>query len=248
MSVLKAERIKLFSTRSPWWCAGIAVVATLGFTALFFSLSGGEIVPTVANTQIASAQGRTVVLVLAVLAAASEFNWGTMRMTFQAVPSRTPALLAKGAVVGTLSAAIGLIVGVGCWGLATLIKPDADLALHTAADWRIVFGQVLTFLLTGLLGVGLGLLLRGVGLTLGIALVWTQLVEGLVLFIPTVGDDIHQWMPFYAASQFAGADLGAGPLKLGAPPLGPIGYGVYFAIICLGFFAAGVVINLRRDS
>jgi ABC-2 type transport system permease protein len=248
MSVLKAERIKLLSTRAPWWCTGIAVVATLGFTALFFSLSGGEIVPTVANTQIAGAQGRTVVLVLAVLAAATEFNWGTMRMTFQAVPSRTPALLAKGVVVGTLSALIGLVVGVGCWTLASLLKPDADLALHTAADWRVVFGQTLTFLMTGLLGVGLGLLLRNVGLTLALALVWTQLLEGLVQFIPRIGRDLYQWMPFHAANQFAGADFGASPVNSGQLPLGPVGYGVYFAIICLVVFGAGVIVNLRRDS
>src|SRR5437763_1177284 len=147
-NLLRAERIKLFSTRAPWWCLAIALVAPLGFTALFFGLAGPEIPPTVGNTQLASGNGRTVLLVLAVLATASEFNWSTMRLTFQAVPSRVPALLAKVTIVGAVGAALGLVVGFGSWSLASLVQPDADLVLHSAADWRSVLGQSLVFLFT----------------------------------------------------------------------------------------------------
>ena len=34
MSVITVERIKLFSTRSPWWCMIVAAVLTVGFAAL----------------------------------------------------------------------------------------------------------------------------------------------------------------------------------------------------------------------
>ena len=34
MSVITVERIKLFSTRSPWWCMVIAAVLTVCFAAL----------------------------------------------------------------------------------------------------------------------------------------------------------------------------------------------------------------------
>ena len=57
-NLLRAERIKLFSTRAPWWCLAIALVAPLGFTALFFALAGPEIPPTVGNTQLASGKAR----------------------------------------------------------------------------------------------------------------------------------------------------------------------------------------------
>lgn len=34
MSLLDVERIKLFSTRSPWWCMGLVLVFGLAFAAL----------------------------------------------------------------------------------------------------------------------------------------------------------------------------------------------------------------------
>ncbi|MFJ2610482.1 hypothetical protein ACIO13_36840 [Streptomyces sp. NPDC087425] len=248
-NLLRAERIKLFSTRAPWWCLAIAFVAPLGFTALFFALAGPEIPATVGNTQLASGNGRTVLLVLAILATASEFNWGTMRLTFQAVPSRVPALLAKLAVLAALGAVLGLVVGFGSWGLASLVQPDADLALHSAADWRAVLGQSLVFLFTAVAGVGVALLLRSVAFGLTVVLVWTQVLEGLVVLIPGAGRHIYQWMPFHAADEFVGAGgFAAGPLQLPSAPLGPWGYLGYFAAITIALFVAGVLVTARRDA
>ncbi|GAA3534149.1 ABC transporter permease [Amycolatopsis ultiminotia] len=247
MNVLRAERIKLFSTRAPWWCSALSVLVPIGFTALFFGLAGTAVPADVGNTQLAAGNGRTVALVLAVLAASSDANWGTLKLTFQAVPTRVPALLAKGTVVLLLCALLGLLAGTGSWGLAQLVRPEADLGLHSAADWRLVFGQTVTFALTGLLGVGVGLLLRSTALSLALVLVWSQLVEGLVLLIPKIGADIYQWLPFYAASQFAGGDFTRSTLKLSAP-LGPWGYLAYFAAICIALFAAGAGTANRRDA
>jgi ABC-2 type transport system permease protein len=247
VNVLRAERIKLFSTRAPWFCAALSVVAPIGFTALFFGLSGAEVSADVANTQVATSAGRTVALVLAVLAATTDANWGTLKLTFLAVPSRVPALLAKGAVVAALCAVLGLAAGTGSWGMAQLIAPGADLSLHTAADWRLVFGQTLTFALTGLLGVGVGLLLRSTAFSLALVLVWTQLVEGLVLLLPGIGDTVGPWMPFYAAAQFAGGDFTRTTLKL-SMALGPWGYLAYFAVICGALYGAGVYAANRRDA
>ncbi|WP_410608874.1 hypothetical protein [Amycolatopsis sp. lyj-109] len=248
-NLLRAERIKLFSTRAPWWCLAIAVVAPLGFTALFFALAGTEIPPTVGNTQLASGNGRTVLLVLAVLATASEFNWGTMRLTFQAVPSRVPALVAKVGVVGALGAVLGLVVGFGSWALASLVQPDADLALHSAEAWRSVLGQSLVFLFTAVAGVGVALLLRSVAFGLTVVLVWTQVLEGVLAVIPGFGKHVYQWMPFHAADEFVGAaSFASGPLQLPSAPLGPWGYLGYFAAITVALFVAGVLVTARRDA
>ncbi|QRP46142.1 hypothetical protein [Amycolatopsis sp. FDAARGOS 1241] len=247
MNVLRAERIKLFSTRAPWWCGALSVVAPIGFTALFFLLAGPEITANVGNTQLATGNGRTVALVLAVLAATSDASWGTLRLTFQAVPARVPALLAKGAVVFVVCAVLGLLAGVGSWGVATLVSPDADLSLHSGADWRVVLGQTVTFALTGLLGVGVGLLLRSTALALALVLVWTQLVEGLVLLIPNFGPAVYPWLPFFAAGQFAGGDFTRTALHV-APAFGPWGYLGYFGGICVALFVAGVISADRRDA
>lgn len=249
MNLLRAERIKLFSTRAPWWCLAIAVIAPLGFTALFFGLSGPEVPTNIGTTQLGTGNGRTVLLVLAVLVTASEFNWGTMRLTFQAVPSRVPALLAKVTVVGALALVLGLFDSFASWGLASVVAPDADLTPHTGADWRTLLGQGVVFLLTAVLGVGVALLLRNVALSLTLVLVWTQVLEGVIVFIPGVGKHIYQWMPFYASERFAGSgDFTRVALGLPEPPLGPWGYLGYFAAICVALFVAGVWLTQRRDA
>ncbi|SFA79866.1 ABC-2 type transport system permease protein [Amycolatopsis marina] len=248
MTLLRVERIKLFSTRAPWWCSAIAVASSLGFAALFVGLAGDQINLTVSTSQTGTAFGRVVILVLAVIAAASEYNWGTIRTTFQAVPKRAPALLAKAVVVGGWCALLGLLIGFVSWAMAVAIRPEADLALDSAADWRAVAGQAAVYLMTAAAGVGLGLLLRSTALALGVALVWTQLVEGLVVLIPGVGDDIYQWMPFFAADQFIGAEFTRSALGLGDMPMGPVAYGGYFAAICLALLAAGVAAATKKDA
>jgi ABC-2 type transport system permease protein len=62
---------------------------------VFIVFGGDEIPITAGNTQTASSFGLTVILVLAVLSAATEYNWSTMRTSFQAVPKRAPALPGK---------------------------------------------------------------------------------------------------------------------------------------------------------
>lgn len=79
-------------------------------------------------------------MVLAALAVTTEYRFGTIRTTFQAVPNRTSALLAKTVVVALLALAAVMAVAVGALGLSELMKPSADLALNSAADWLNVAG------------------------------------------------------------------------------------------------------------
>jgi ABC-2 type transport system permease protein len=152
-------------------------------------------------------------------------------------------------VVSAVGAVLGLVVGFGSWGVASLVQPDADLSLHTAADWRSVLGQGLVFLLTAVAGVGVALLLRSVAFALTLILVWTQLLEGLVLLVPGAGKHIYPWMPFHAADEFVGASgFSTGPLQVPSAALGPWGYLGYFAAFCLALFVAGVLVTARRDA
>ena len=133
MSLIAAERIKLVSTRSPWWCAGLATVASVGLSALIAVSTNNEGQPaTVGSTQFGYTLGMAVVMVMATLAVTTEYSVGTIRTTFMAVPGRTPALLAKAVVVAVLAAVIGLVGAFGAWGVSLALLPDADLSLSGA--------------------------------------------------------------------------------------------------------------------
>ncbi|PPK68015.1 hypothetical protein V5P93_007363 [Actinokineospora auranticolor] len=247
MSLLAAERIKLFSTRSPWACGLLAVALPVGFTALLAAQAGDQIDATVANTQITTNLGRAVVLVLAALAVTSEYRFGTIRSTFQAVPNRVTALTAKATVVAAVTAVIGALVGFGCWGVFRAIHAGADLALTGAEDWRPVAGQALVFALTGLLALGVGILVRQTAGAVALLLVYSLLVESLVQLIPKIGDDIQRWLPFFAADRFIGA-TGDDAANRSDLPLSPWGYLAYFAAISLVVLAAGIATAARRDA
>ena len=66
MTLLAVERIKLFSTRSPWWCAALAVGLPLTYTGLSAASSDEGL--SVAGAMAGHQFGLMVVLVMAVLA------------------------------------------------------------------------------------------------------------------------------------------------------------------------------------
>src|SRR5262245_2094920 len=116
MTLFAMERIKLTSTRSPWWCAVLALLTTSGFTALFVGFSESEVV-TVASTQFGSNFGMIVLMVMGALAVTTEYRFGTIRTTFQAVPNRIAVLAAKAAVLALAAGLIGEIAAFATYGL-----------------------------------------------------------------------------------------------------------------------------------
>jgi ABC-2 type transport system permease protein len=248
MSLLAMERIKLFSTRSPWWCGLLAVALTIGFTALVFNGSkGSRDSLAVADTQAGIQFGLAVVLVLAALAVTTEYRFGTIRTTFQAVPHRGSVLAAKTAVVALLAFVLGEIAGFGSWAVANLVKPDANLALNSAGKWVNVAGVGVVFAFAAVMAVAVGVLVRHSAGALALLLVYTLAVEGLVAQIPHIGPDIYKWMPFNVANKFlTGMDGGAAALS--SSPLSPGWALAYFAGLALVLLAVAIGVAKKRDA
>ncbi|MFI9810966.1 hypothetical protein [Saccharothrix variisporea] len=254
MTLLAVERIKLFSTRSPWWSGLLALALPIGFTAIIAANSTEGAMPVVA-TAFMHQFGLMVVMVMAALAITTEYRFGTIKATFQAVPDRISPLVAKGVVVALLSAVIGVLVGFGSWGISWLILSDhSRLALESANDWRHVLGISLVYAAGSLLALGVGTLVRQTAGAVSIILVFALLVENLVTLIPKIGDDIQKWLPFTVANKFVLGDAdGAGALPQDAGPpvpgeLSPWGSFAYFAAIALAFFIVSLVVAKRRDA
>jgi ABC-2 type transport system permease protein len=251
MTLLAVERIKLFSTRSPWWCMLLALALTAGLSALIASQSNDQYPLTVGGTQAGYQFGLMVIMVMAALAVTTEYRFGTIRTTFQAVPNRSAALAAKTVLVAAVAGVVGEATAFASWGLAKAIKPSADLALDTAGEWRAVAGVGLVYAAGAVLAVGVGTLVRQTAGAVSIVLVWALLVENLVALIPKVGSDVRKWMPFNAANHFltSGApSVGAGTAQSAQMPYGPWGGLAYFAGIAVAVLVLGVVMAERRDA
>ncbi|OXM51038.1 ABC transporter permease [Amycolatopsis alba] len=243
MTLLAVERIKLFTTRSPWWCALIALSVVIGFAAIFAgALPAGEFTD-VSNTQFGYTFGMTVIMVLAALSVTTEYRFGTIRTTFQAVPNRKAALLAKTGVVALLSLVIGEIAAFGAWGLASAMRPE-DLMLNTAAEWLSVAGVGLVFALASVIAVAVGILIRQSAGAISLLLIYVLAVENLIRLIPKIGQDIYDWMPFHVADRFV---TGSGPAVADAP-LSQGGSLAYFAGFALVMLIISLVVAEKRDA
>ncbi|OZM72751.1 hypothetical protein CFN78_14130 [Amycolatopsis antarctica] len=249
MTLLAVERIKLFSTRSPWWCALIAVVVTVGLSALVAGTIDDPGGISVGSTQFGYNFGMPVVMVLAALAVTTEYRFGTMRTTFQAIPNRAAALGAKAVVVALVGLVIGLVSAFGSLAVSQLLQPDADLSLSSAAEWTNVAGIGPVYALAAVLAIGVGVLLRHSAGAIALLMIYTLAVESLMPIIPKIGDSIYQWMPFNVVNKFITGD---NPPQAGPPAststLSPTMALIYFAAWAVAVFAIAIVVTKRRDA
>lgn len=254
MTLLAVERIKLFTTRSPMWCTLVALAVTVGFAALIAGVDGGGNAPDITSTQFGYSFGLVVIMVMATLAVTTEYRFSTIRATFQAIPSRTAALLAKTTVVALFAGLVGEIAAFGSVAITKLIQPDANLAINTAYEWRHVAGTGLVYAAAAVIAVAVGTLIRHSAGAVSVILIYSQLVESLIRLIPNIGDDIQRWMPFYVASKFLGGDpdtsgraVGEGP-PVSEATLSPWWALAYFAGFAVVMLIIAVITTNKRDA
>lgn len=252
MTLLAVERIKLFTTRSPLWCSLAAIGVVVGFAALLAGVDT-ETTPTIATTQFGANFGLMIVMVMAALAITTEYRFGTIRATFQAIPNRTSTLLAKTTVVALFAGLIGEVVAFGSVAIAKLLRPSASLGIDTAYEWRAVAGVGLVYALSAVVAVAVGTLIRHSAGAVSILLIYTLLVESLVALIPSVGDDIQHWMPFNVANKFLTGDPDVTNRFVDGPPpsnatLSPWASLAYFAAFAVVMLGVAVFTANKRDA
>jgi ABC-2 type transport system permease protein len=210
-AALASEATKLRSVRSTVWTLVVAVVAVVGIGALITAarvsrwsdLSLRERLSLDATT--VSLRGvflaQLAIGVLGVLVISSEYTTGMIRTTLAAVPNRRLVLFAK-AVTFTVVAFV--VATVACFvaffiGQSILSAKHADVSITDPGVLRAVFGAGTYLTLVGLLGVGLGTLLRrtagAIATLFGLVLVLPALTEAL----PSPWDtDVGKLLPINA--------------------------------------------------
>ena len=137
------------------------------------------------------------------IAVTSEFRYGTIRPTLLFQPRRRVVLAAKlvaAALVGVLFAVLCVALAVGV-GLAILAARDVEVVLTSADALALVSGSVACSLLSAMVGVAVGALIRNqVGAI--VAVVAYSFAVDAVLFaaVPSVG----RYLPGKAGDALAG--------------------------------------------
>jgi len=259
-NVVRSEFTKLRSVRSTYWTLFAAVFLTIGLGVI-----GAFVVPAhlqghdrfTFNATRLSLSGvnlaQIAIGVLGVLVITSEYGTGMIRATLSAVPQRRLVLAAKGVVFAATALVVGLLASFVAFFVTQAIlagqHPAAfagrslEASLSDPGVLRAVAGAGLYLAVLGLLGLGLGAIIRASAGAI-------SALFGLLFVLPIFSaaalpqswqDTINPYLPFNA-----GRDI----FTVHADPggLGPwAGFGVFciYAVVALGI--ACVVIS-RRDA
>lgn len=230
--VLRFEWIKFRTLRASWVGQALLVALLIGFSALAAAMSNNRMGDTgragrfaemgpVATVLTGANLGVLVVGVLGCILGAREYGSRMIASTVAAVPRRWQVVLSK-AVVLTAVLLVSTLVGVfGAFFLGMSVLHSGGN--HTAAlgdpgVLRQVVGMAGYLTAAGLLGMGLGVLLRSVAGSIGVLiaglLVLPQLAGAL---LPASWDPALKYLPSSSAAAFTTIDrAGTDVLSSGA--------------------------------
>jgi ABC-2 type transport system permease protein len=205
--VVRSEWTKLRSLPSTAWSLLAAVALIVGVGALYSLLRVTR--PPTDPAAVASFDPTAVSLtgvqlaelaigVLGVLLVAGEYATGTIRVSLAAVPRRLPVLWGKAVVVGLTTLVLCLPAALAAFlvGQSILSAERLDVGLSHPGVARAVLGSALYLGAVGLLGLGLGALLRSTAAAVaGLfgVLFAPQLLAG---FLPAAWSDrVYPYLP-----------------------------------------------------
>lgn len=183
--VARMEWIKLRSLRSTWWTFAIAFAAAIGIAVAVGAKSTDGSKDITNNVLGGTAVGLLLSGVLGVLTMTNEYTSGMIRTTFAVAPNRRRVLTAKAAVfalaalvVGELASFIGFFVGTAMLGHGITAPTLGDPGVLRA----VALGGT-GYCLVGLLGMGLGAIIRhtaaALGVLVGVVYVLATVISGL---------------------------------------------------------------------
>jgi hypothetical protein len=183
----RMEWIKLRGLRSTWWVLAVTAAGTVGI-GVGVGLNARNASGVLTNNALAGVvPGLLLTGALGVLTMTSEYTSGTIRATLAAIPRRSVVLGAKAAVFG----AVTLIVGQAASFIsffavrATLRHGIVAPTLGQPGVLRAVVVTGAGLCLIGLLGMGLGAIIRHSAAAVGV------LVAGVYVAAQSIGFVVH---------------------------------------------------------
>lgn len=254
------EWTKLRTVRSTAWL----VLATAGFTLGIGALAAWSVGATPCPTPTGCADedtarlalsgvylGQIAVVLLAALAVTTEYGSDTMRVTLAAHPRRTMVFAAKGTVVMALVLAAGVLGVLGSLAAGRIALPGRrfvegntvpPLSLADEPTLRAAAGTVLYLILTAMLSLGVGMVVRHTPAALATVLA--------LLFLPQMIAPLltnEHWREWVLKVSPMTAGLGIQATKgLDALPIGPWpGLGVLAAYAGVAWLLGAALFTIR---
>jgi ABC-type transport system involved in multi-copper enzyme maturation permease subunit len=252
--LLRSEWLKLKTLRSTWIALGAAAVVLVLAAGLIANHMHGVLAhpssihdPEDRNVLTTPLHGfgltQLIIGVLGVLAVTGEYATGMIRATFSAVPKRLPVLWAKLIVFGTLGFVAMLVTTLAAFFTAQAVLGTYSIGLSAPHALRVVVALAGYLTLVGLLGMGLGFIVRstagGIASLVGLVLVLPGI---LAAFNSSWANNVSHYVPLQAGlAMFNDTPSTGGDLSPGA------GTAVMIAWVMASVIAAAVLV-VKRDA
>jgi ABC-2 type transport system permease protein len=232
-ATLASEWTKMTSVRSTWITIALALILSIGTTALVALVIGATWNDWTPQDQAAFDPvttsfagllfGSIVVAVLAVNLVTSEYGSGMMSLTLTATPKRGRVLAAKMLLVAAVTLMLGLMIMIGNFFAAQLMFQVFDLPAAGLFDDgvpRAILGTALLSPLFPIIGAAFGFILRSTagGITAVLALIWVPEIVGA--FMPRWWrENVFSLLPGSAADTLSLSHILDSPTYLDSMPL-----------------------------
>jgi ABC-type transport system involved in multi-copper enzyme maturation permease subunit len=241
------EWIKLVSLRSTMWAllATVAGMIAIGIVTMANTKAPGpdhvDTFDPVNNVLAGTALGQVIVGVLGVLVITGEYSSGTIRATLAAIPDRPLLVAAKAGVLGGVTLAVGEAVTFVTFlaGRAALTGAVPRPALGDPGVLRALLLSGVYLALVGLIGLGLGTIVRHTALAIG-------LLVGVLYVVPAV----LAGLTGVTVAKFFPTMIAANSLAVSKPVAGCLSPWAGFGMLCLYVavvLGVGVRLLARRD-
>jgi hypothetical protein len=245
--VVHSEWIKFRTLRSSWLTLG-AAVATMVLIGVVIGTSTSSSGGVDADFRDAASPVRGFLLaqlivgVLGVLLVTGEYATGMIRSTFAAVPRRIPVVGAKAVVFSVLVVVAMVPASLAAYYCAQPFLPESVASSITDPGvFRAVAGVGVYLMLVGLLGSGIGWIVRSTAGAISALVALVLVFPLLVGFLGSWADAIVKYLPSNAGESF----VTSGPVD---DALGPYAGLIVLVLWVVAAFVAAVALVRQRDA
>ncbi len=248
--LVSAEWFKFRTVRTNIIALGGAAAAAIGFGALFSSLAGSGTGPdNLSQNALSLSLGgfnlsQIIIAILGVALVAGEYQTGLIRTWFGAAPKRLSVLAAKTTVYGALVFIVALAAAVLAFTAGQALLPADFVALSLTSDGVIqaLLGTAFYAATIGMIGVGLGFLLRSTAAGAGAVITMLMIAPLMVGLLPaSISDPLGKVLPSNAATAVQGVESNSELLTTG--------WGVAVLVAWVIAIVGAAAISLtRRDA
>ncbi|HEV2640628.1 MAG TPA: ABC transporter permease [Actinocrinis sp.] len=245
--VMRSEWIKLRTVRSSWFVLGATVLGIAGIGLLVSYLDNTHWSTMSADDRagfnpvnqslIGVNLAELAVGVLGVLIVTGEYTTGMIKATFAAVPRRLPVLVGKAGVLAAAAFAVCLVAVLIAFLGGQAVLGSHGVSLGQAGSVRALLGATLYLTAVGVMGVGLGFLIRSTGGAVATLLAVLLVLPIIVAALPD-SRTVERYLPSTAGRAVF-------IMNSGDAMLSPwVGFGIFLLYVVV--VMAGAALALRR--